>query len=190
MIVGTLAAAYLLTVAQTNVSAASKIVAGAKIQAKEAAVYTTGYYKISYPDGDIERSKGVCTDVVIRALRHAGYDLQSLIHRDMQKRFKTYPRREKQPDWNIDHRRCPNQIWYFKTYGKTLTNLVTADTLKHWRPGDIVYWKLDSGLDHTGVLSDRRNQNGIPLVIHNLGRCAEEDVLQDWKIVGHYRFPK
>lgn len=175
---------------QTPVGAATKVLQGAKIQAREGAAYTVGYFRIGYPNGDIDRNKGVCTDVVIRALRHAGYDLQKLIHEDMRTRFKTYPRREKRPDSNIDHRRCPNQIWFFKTYGKTLTNKVDASTMKHWRAGDIVYWKLPSGLDHTGVVSDRKNSRGEPYVIHNLGQCAEEDVLTSWKIVGHYRYPK
>jgi len=170
---------------------AQKIVEGAKIQAREAAAYTTGYFRIGYPNGDIDRSKGVCTDVVIRALRHAGYDLQKLIHEDMRVRFDTYPRRERSPDSNIDHRRCPNQVWFFKKYGKTLTNKVEPATLKHWQAGDIVYWKLTgSNLDHTGILSDRKNARGEPYVIHNLGRCAEEDVLTSWKIVGHYRYPR
>lgn len=170
---------------------AQKIVEGAKIQAREGAAYTTGYFRIGYPNGDLDRDEGVCTDVVIRALRHAGYDLQKLIHEDMRTRFASYPRRERRPDSNIDHRRCPNQIWFFKSYGKTLTNKVDATTLKHWKPGDIVYWKLTgSNLDHTGVLSDKTNAHGEPYVIHNLGRCAEEDVLTSWKIVGHYRYPK
>lgn len=171
-------------------SASARIVEGAKIQAREAATYTPGYFKIGYPQGDLNRNKGVCTDVVIRALRHAGFDLQKMIHDDMQARFKTYPRRERRPDSNIDHRRCPNQMHYFRKFGKTLTNRVEQATLKHWQPGDIVYWKLDSGLDHTGILSNVRNGRGIPLVVHNLGRCAEEDVLTQWKIVGHFRFPK
>ncbi len=172
-------------------TAAQRIVEGARIQAREGAAYTTGYFRIGYPNGDIGRDKGVCTDVVIRALRHAGYDLQKLIHEDMGRRFSTYPRREKRPDSNIDHRRCPNQIWFFRKFGKTLTNKVDTTTLKHWQPGDIVYWKLTgSNLDHTGVLTDRKNARGEPYVIHNLGRCAEEDVLTTWKIVGHYRFPK
>jgi len=169
---------------------AAKIVAAAKLQATEGAAYTTGYYKIGYPNGDLPRNQGVCTDVVIRALRAAGYDLQRLIHEDMGRRFKTYPRREKRPDSNIDHRRCPNLAWYFKSYGKTLPNAVSPATLKHWQPGDIVFWKLDNGLDHTGVLSDRRNANGVPYVVHNIGKCAEEDVLTTWKIVGHYRYPR
>ncbi|MCC7230130.1 MAG: DUF1287 domain-containing protein [Fimbriimonadaceae bacterium] len=169
---------------------AAKIVEGAMVQAREAASYTTGYFQITYPNGDLPRSKGVCTDVVIRALRHAGFDLQVLIHQDMARRFSTYPRRERRPDSNIDHRRCPNQAWFFRTYGTTLTNKVAPETLKHWKPGDIVYWKLDNGLDHTGVLTSRTNDRGEPYVVHNLGRCAEEDVLTSWKIVGHYRYPK
>lgn len=176
--------------AQPRSTPAHKILEGAKIQAREGAAYTTGYFRIGYPNGDISRDKGVCTDVVIRALRHAGYDLQKLIHEDMKSRFSTYPRRERRPDSNIDHRRCPNQIWYFKKFGLTLTNKVDASTLKHWKPGDIVYWKLTgSNLDHTGVVTDRKNSRGEPLVIHNLGKCAEEDVLTSWKIVGHYRYP-
>lgn len=169
---------------------AAKIVAAAKRQAGEGAIYTTGYYQIGYPNGDLPRNQGVCTDVVIRSLRAAGYDLQKLVHEDMKKRFKTYPRREKRPDSNIDHRRCPNLVWFFKTYGSTLTNTVSRPTLKHWKPGDIVFWKLDNGLDHTGVVSDRVNGQGVPFVVHNISRCAEEDVLTTWKIVGHYRYPR
>jgi len=166
---------------------AGRIVDGALIQARESASYTTGYFRMGYPNGDIDRSKGVCTDVVIRSLRNAGIDLQALIHRDMKNRFSTYPRREKGPDSNIDHRRCPNQIWFFRSYGKTLGIKANPEI---WRPGDIVYWKLDSGLDHTGVLTNRIDPQGFPWVVHNLGRCAEEDVLTKWKIVGHYRYPK
>lgn len=162
---------------------AGKIVEGALIQAREGAAYTTGYYRIPYPNGDLDRSQGVCTDVVIRSLRHAGFDLQRLIHEDMRARFATYPRREARPDANIDHRRCPNQAWFFKRYGRALS------TKGQWRPGDVVYWKLDNGLDHTGVLSNRLNAKGEPFVVHNIGRCTEEDVLRQWRIVGHYRYP-
>jgi hypothetical protein len=146
-------------------SAADLIVAGARAQVGEGAIYTPGYFKIGYPNGDLPRDKGVCTDVVIRALRHAGLDLQKLIHQDMRKRFITYPRRERRPDSNIDHRRCPNQIWFLKKYGRTLTVKVGPTTVAQWKPGDIVYWKLDNGLDHTGVLTDRRNSKGEPWVI-------------------------
>jgi len=170
--------------------AASKIVEGAHRQVAEAAVYTTGYYKIGYPNGDLPRNQGVCTDVVIRSFRAAGYDLQKLIHEDMGRRFKSYPRREAHPDSNIDHRRCPNLAWFFKSHGRTLPNAVSPTTLKTWKPGDVVFWKLDNGLDHTGVISDRVNSSGVPLVIHNISVCREEDVLTTWKIVGHYRYPR
>ena len=171
-------------------SSAMKILEGAKIQVREGAAYTTGYYRIRYPNGDLPRNQGVCTDVVIRALRHAGYDLQKLVHEDMGRRFKNYPRRERNPDSNIDHRRCTNQAWFFNSYGRILTNQVSPVTIRHWKPGDVVFWKLDSGLDHVGIVSDRRNSRGEPFAIHNLGRCAEEDVLTSWKIVGHYRYPR
>lgn len=166
------------------------ILESAKKQAEEGAFYSAGYAKLDYPMGDVPADRGACTDVVIRALRAAGYDLQQLIHEDMKQNFKKYPRRGSKPDPNIDHRRCPNQIFFLKRFGKELTKETEGEHKRSWQPGDIVYWKLDNGLDHTGILSDRRNSSGLPYVIHNLGRCAEEDVLTEWKIVGHYRFPK
>jgi uncharacterized protein len=165
-----------------------KIVAAARSQSGTR--YQGGYVKIGYPNGDVPSNIGVCTDVVIRALRGAGYDLQKLIHEDMRRNFRSYPRREARPDSNIDHRRVPNQMHFFGKFGKKLTTKVDARSLREWQPGDFIYWKLDNGLDHTGVVSDRKNRQGIPLVIHNLGTCAEEDVLTSWKITGHYRYPK
>ncbi len=161
---------------------ASKIVEGARLQLVEPAAYTVGYFKLGYPNGDIPRSKGVCTDVVIRSLRHAGFDLQKLIHDDAKANRAAYPRIQKL-DTNIDHRRVPNQAVYFTRNQKRLS-------LFAWRPGDIVWWKLPNGLDHIGVLSDRRGQSGELMVIHNIRTTAEEDVLNKWKIVGHYRWIK
>ena len=168
---------------------AAKIVAAAHTEAKESAVYTVGYFRIAYPNGDLPRSQGVCTDVVIRALRGAGYDLQKLIHEDVVKHFRSYPRRETHPDSNIDHRRVPNQMHFFSRFGQTLTKKTDASHLKEWQPGDLVYWKLPSGLDHAGVLSDRLGPTGLPMVIHNLQVCREEDVLAAWTIQGHFRYP-
>ena len=174
----------LLQVARVPVSGvAGRIVAGALLQAQVGAAYTTGYYRLKYPGGDLPPDKGVCTDVVIRALRHAGYDLQKLVHEDVARRKSGYPRRGARADSNIDHRRCPNQAWYFRRHGRTLS----LDG--NWKPGDIVYWKLPNGLDHTGVLSNRLNARQEPFVVHNIGRCAEENVLRAWRIVGHYRYP-
>ena len=169
---------------------ADKIVAGAKAQIGDA--YNPAYVSITYPNGDMPRGTGACTDVVVRALRAANHDLQRLIHEDMRRNFRAYPKKWglRRPDRNIDHRRVPNQMRFFERHGLALTQEVTPKTLAKWRPGDIVCWKLDSGLDHTGVLSDRRNENGLPLVIHNLSVCAEEDCLTRWKITGHFRYPK
>ncbi len=169
---------------------ADKIVAGAKKQIGD--IYDPAYVRIPYPGGDVPRGTGACTDVVVRALRAAGYDLQRLIHQDMRRNFSTYPKKWglRRPDANIDHRRVPNQMRFFARHGVSLTREVSPGTLSQWRPGDVVCWKLDSGLDHTGILSDRRSASGIPLVIHNLSACAEEDCLTRWKITGHFRYPR
>jgi len=171
-------------------STADKIVAGARRQLISPAMYTGGYYRIAYPNGDVPGDRGACTDVLIRSLRNAGYDLQKLVHEDMRKNFSSYPRRESKPDPNIDHRRVPNLIHFFHAYGRKLPGVVTPATLATWKPGDLVFWKLDNGLDHCGVLSDRKNALGVPLVIHNMQMTREEDVLTAWKIVGHYRYPR
>jgi uncharacterized protein YijF (DUF1287 family) len=134
--------------------------------------------------------KGACVDVVIRALRGAGYDLQKLIHEDMAGHFSSYPRRGARPDTNIDHRRVPNERHFFARFGRVLSVRTDGEFARQWQPGDIVSWKLPSGLDHIGVLSDAVNARGLPLVIHNLSRTAEEDVLTSWQITGHYRYPR
>jgi uncharacterized protein len=172
-------------------SLAQKILEGAKKQAAERTAYSPGYVRIAYPNGDVPRERGVCTDVIIRSLRHAGMDLQKLIHEDMKTHFARYPQNWglSKPDPNIDHRRVPNQIFYFSRFGTKPTSEVSAKTLDQWQPGDLVYWKLENGLDHCGVVSDTRNASGIPLVIHNISQCREEDLLQyaKWKITAHYR---
>jgi len=168
---------------------AAKIVEGAKAQLVHPAGYTGKYYSIPYPDGDVPIDKGACVDVVIRALRYAGYDLQKLIHEDMARHLSLYPRHGDTTDTNIDHRRVPNQRCFFSRFGLSLTTRTDGKFANQWHPGDIVTWKLDSGLDHTGVLSDIRDDRGLPWVIHNLSQTAEEDVLTEWKITGHYRYP-
>lgn len=158
----------------------AKIVEGAKKQLVNPAVYDARYQSMTYPGGDVDSSRGACTDVVIRALRNAGLDLQKLVHEDAA--GGNYPRITTL-DKNIDHRRCPNLMVYFGRHDMTLGTKLEAD----WKPGDIVFGKLDSGLDHTGVVSDGVGESGRPMVIHNLSVVKEEDVLGAWKIVGHYR---
>lgn len=162
---------------------AAKIVEGARLQLVNPAFYDNRYASIGYPLGDVGPERGVCTDVVIRSLRHAGYDLQKLIHEDMRRHFSKYPRREAQPDSNIDHRRVPNIAFFFKGHG------VSLPVDRQWKPGDFVVWKMPSGRDHIGVVDDHLSPEGIPLVIHNAGTVTEDDCLQAWTIVGHYRYP-
>ncbi len=172
-------------------SVAKGIATGAKIQAAERAEYFPGYVALKYPMGDLPRDRGVCTDVVIRSLRHAGFDLQALLHKDLVAHFDIYPKSWglKRADYNIDHRRVPNQMCFFGRHGKSLPMALTIKTRSTWQPGDLVYWKLDDGLDHCGVLSDGINAKGWPLVVHNAEICREEDCLASWKIIGHYRYP-
>jgi uncharacterized protein len=167
-----------------------KIVEGARDQLNWGTRYDNAYYRLEYPGGDLPRDKGVCTDVVVRALRQADLDLQQLVHEDMKRAWAEYPRYagHTRPDWNIDHRRVPNLMRFFKRHGLELTK--DPARRDEWQPRDIVCWNLNNGLDHVGVLSDRLSDSGLPLVVHNLGTTTEDDVLDTWKIVGHFRYPK
>jgi uncharacterized protein YijF (DUF1287 family) len=164
---------------------ADKIVAAARAQIGD--VYDASYVRLAYPNGDVARGRGACTDVVIRALRRAvGHDLQRAVYADRRRRG------VKQPDPNIDHRRVRNLRPFFARHAQTLTKQVTPENLAAgaWRAGDIVCWKLPGGLDHIGIVSDRKNAAGVPLVIHNIGpACREEDCLTAWPITDHFRYP-
>ncbi|NLB18507.1 MAG: DUF1287 domain-containing protein, partial [Syntrophomonadaceae bacterium] len=132
------------------------ILLGARQEAKQRIRYDASYASIDYPGGDVAPDRGACTDVVIRAFRNAGIDLQQLIHEDMKADFASYPSKWglNSPDSNIDHRRVPNQIQYFKTHGKSLT-LEVEGHLEEWKWGDVVYWRFPDGRDHCGIISDR-----------------------------------
>lgn len=150
--------------------------------------YDARYERIAYPNGDVPRSRGVCTDVVIRALRAVGYDLQRLIHEDARSHPRRY-RRIDRLDRNIDHRRCPNQVAFFRAHGRTLSHDVARARWSDWKPGDIVFWILDNGRDHVGIVTSSRDRDGKPWVVHNLGGTRHESVLTKWRLVGRYRFP-
>ncbi|BCM93344.1 hypothetical protein IAD21_05235 [Abditibacteriota bacterium] len=169
---------------------ARKIVAAAKTQIGDN--YDASYYTISYPGGDVPTGSGACTDVVIRAFRGADIDLQKLIHDDMKANFRLYPNQWKlgHTDTNIDHRRVPNHIVFFKRFGQTLPIGTTGADLKTWEPGDIVEWKLAGGRWHTGVISDGISSRGLPMVVHNGWKCVEQDALDGWIIIAHFRFPR
>ena len=187
-------AARTATRTATPLSRTDKIVAAARAQLGIS--YDASYVKIAYPGGDVAKDRGVCTDVIVRALRAVGHDLQKLMHEDMKRNFSLYPSRKKwgltRTDRNIDHRRVPNQMVFFRRFGKELTREVSSKTLAQWQAGDIVCWDLTGkgGPPHTGIVSDQKNERGVPLVIHNLGGCREEDALTAWKITGHFRYPR
>ena len=169
---------------------AARIVAAA--QSQQGTLYSAAYANIAYPGGDVRADRGACSDVVVRALRGAGYDLQKLIHDDISQNWRAYPKHWglERPDANIDHRRVPNQMIFFARHGQRLTNEVSTRTRAQWQPGDIVCWKTGPRRWHTGVVSDGLNRHGWPLVVHNGSICVEGDCLTRWPIIGHYRFPK
>ncbi|MES1240805.1 MAG: DUF1287 domain-containing protein [Acidobacteriota bacterium] len=150
--------------------------------------YDSGYQKIPYPNGDVPTSRGVCTDVVVRAYRQLGVDLQVRVHEDMGVAWRLYPKNwgASRPDSNIDHRRVPNLATFFTRKGQSLA--VTRNA-SDYKPGDVVTWRLPSGVPHIGIVSDRRSRAGVPLVIHNIGGgTQEEDSLFLFTLTGHYRY--
>ena len=153
--------------------------------------YDGSYYAITYPDGDVPSDVGVCTDVVIRAYRSLGIDLQRLVHEDMSKHFDLYPSEQiwglKRPDTNIDHRRVPNLQIFFKRHGKELP---ISDNAEAFSPGDLVTWMLPGNLPHIGIVTDKIDPiSKNRMVVHNIGRGPKlEDILFTYQITGHYRY--
>ena len=163
-----------------------QIVLDARQQIGQTLYYDPAYTTLKYPMGDVPMIKGVCTDVIIRALRLQGVDLQKLIHEDMKKNFAVYPKKWglKSTDRNIDHRRVPNIMTYFQRQGYEIKD-------KNYKAGDIVTWDLGKGLVHIGIISNQKSLvNSTPLVIHNIGSGTQENnILFEYKITGHYRIP-
>lgn len=165
-----------------------RLVEAARTQVGVTLGYDPAYRRIAYPGGDVPLATGVCTDVVIRALRAQGLDLQQRVHEDMRRHFSAYPRHWglKRPDPNIDHRRVPNLMTWFDRQGLSLK---VGQAAADYQPGDIVTWDLGRGLQHIGIISNRRSREGTPLALHNIGQgTREEDILFRWPILGHYRF--
>ena len=149
--------------------------------------YDSAYVGLAYPGGDVPDERGVCTDVVIRALRLLDFDLQKEVHEDMKRNFAAYPKYWglKRPDKNIDHRRVPNLQTFFKRRG---WGLPVSRNAADYKPGDLVTCLVGDSLPHIMIVSDRRNEEGIPLVIHNIGvGTEEEDCLFTFPLTGHYR---
>ncbi|SHG33653.1 DUF1287 domain-containing protein [Chryseobacterium sp. OV279] len=153
--------------------------------------YDPTYFVLKYPNGDVPADKGVCTDVVIRAYRKIGIDLQKEVHEDMAKNFSKYPKiwGLKKPDTNIDHRRVPNLAVFFSKFG-TAKSIETNPAL--YVPGDIVTWLLPGNLTHIGIVVNKKSADGKRfLIVHNIGGGqVVEDVLFKYTITGHYQYQK
>lgn len=161
----------------------SDIMLGARKDAENRPIYKSTYYTGGYPPD----TEGVCTDVVWRAFKNAGYNLKDLIDEDIKNNVSDYPRVNGKPDPNIDFRRVPNLISFFSRNASSLSTDLSQ--IADWQPGDIVTFENK----HIGIISNKRNKNGIPYLIHNGGqRNREEDILEIYslysKISGHFRW--
>jgi uncharacterized protein len=154
--------------------------------------YDPSYVRIPYPNGDVPADTGVCTDEIIRIYRSVGIDLQKKVHEDMEASFSTYPTQARwglaHTDTNIDHRRVPNLMVFFGREGRKLP---LSSRAEDYSPGDLVTWDLGGNVPHIGMVIDRKSsQSGRYLIVHNIGAGPKmEDVLFNWRITGHYRYP-
>ena len=140
--------------------------------------YQSKYYATGYPDDEY----GVCTDVVAFSLKDSGYDLMDLVYNHVKENRELY--NIDTIDKNIDFRRVVNLDVYFKNTAIVLTNDINK--IEEWQGGDIVVFKK-----HIGIVSDKRNKNGVPFIIHHANPYQihyEEDILEQRDdIIGHYR---
>jgi uncharacterized protein YijF (DUF1287 family) len=166
----------------------TELVAAAIERTNHEVRYDGSYRRIGYPGGDVPLDVGVCTDLVVRAYRAVGVDLQKLVHEDMSSAFSAYPALWglSRPDPNIDHRRVPNLQTFLKRRG---AELPISSNAGDYLLGDLVTWMLPGNLPHIGIVSGIRSASGHPMVVHNIGRGPEiEDALFKFEITGHYRY--
>ncbi|NNG00474.1 MAG: DUF1287 domain-containing protein [Desulfobacteraceae bacterium] len=181
---------FLLILFSANVhgNPGKDLVTAARDQIGKTILYDPSYKVLGYPNGDAAMDRGVCTDVIIRALRSAlDLDLQKSVHEDMALHFSEYPQQWglTSPDKNIDHRRVPNLRTFFRRKGWSLD---ISGTAAEYRAGDIVTCIVPPHLPHIMMVSDKKNGHGVPLVIHNIGAGAqEENRLFEFELTGHYR---
>lgn len=168
---------------------AAKMIASARHRVLLDEKYDPSYFRIGYPGGDVPDDRGVCTDVVIRAYRSIGIDLQVAVHEDMLADFDAYPKKWglRHTDVNIDHRRVPNLQTFFDRHKASVG---ITDVNEDYRPGDLVTWMLPGDVPHIGIVSNRRVLYSTrPLILHNIGHgTAEDDILFTYRITGHYRY--
>lgn len=169
----------------------TKLIENARSQIGQTTLYDGSYQSLKYPGGDLPILRGVCTDVVIRAYRPLGIDLQKLVHEDMKVNFNLYPSKRiwglAKPDANIDHRRVPNLQIFFQHFGLAFNPKVQGES---FQPGDLLTWNLPGNLPHIGIASDRKNlTNSEYLILHNIGSgTQEEDIIGKFELTGHYRY--
>jgi uncharacterized protein YijF (DUF1287 family) len=175
-------------VAQTD-EFAPRLVDAALERLSHTVSYDGSYRRIAFPNGDVPDHIGVCTDLVVRAYRSLGIDLQQLLNEDMTANFAAYPNHwgHSSPDTNIDHRRVPNLRVFFE---RNATVLVNSDRPQDYHPGDLVTWMLPGNLPHIGIVVTGRSSDGLrPLVVHNIGAGpARDDMLFKYPITGHYQY--
>ncbi|MCL2320910.1 MAG: DUF1287 domain-containing protein [Oscillospiraceae bacterium] len=157
------------------------ILLGARKDAENKPRYDGEYFIGGYPPDDM----GVCTDLVWRAFKNAGYSLKDMVDEDIENNKELYPLTDEKPDPNIDFRRVQDLKIYFSRVATSLT--LDIYDIKEWQPGDIVIF----GSYHIGIISDKRFKNGIPYLLHNGGQYNREDnglISFSYDISGHYRF--
>lgn len=167
-----------------------QLVAAAVERPQHEVTYDPGYVGIDYPGGDVPANSGVCSDEIVRIYRAVGIDLQKEVHEDLVKNVSAYPLsnwKQKHPDRNIDHRRVPNLMVFFSRKGESLPITSRA---QDYAAGDLVAWDLGNGHWHIGiVVEEKAALTGRRMIVHNIGAGPKmEDVLFDWKIIGHYRY--
>ena len=165
------------------------LVEAARERTRHREIYDGSYRAIGYPNGDVPSERGVCTDLIVRAYRALGIDLQVLVHEDMLASFEEYPPLWglRSPDSNIDHRRVPNLQRFFERAG---AGVRVTRIPEDYVAGDLVTWMLPGNLPHIGIVSDQRVAGaGHPKIIHNIGAGpVEDDILFEYAITGHYRY--
>lgn len=182
---------FLILGTQNTTDFYARLAEFAELLTQDHVIYTPDYVKIPYPNGDVPAHTGVCTDVVIRAYRKLGIDLQKEVHEDMKAHFSLYPKQWGliKTDTNIDHRRVPNLEVFFARKGQKLPLSKSAND---YRPGDLVTWRLNGKLPHIGIVSNKKSSDGKRrMIVHNVGGGQVlDDVLFAYPIVGHFRYSK
>jgi uncharacterized protein len=192
---------FLSSLAATFVSATQepssgeKIAIAARSQVGVTLSYDPSYLPIPYPGGDVPRTTGTCTDVVIRACRDGlGLDLQKLVHEDIERAYSDYPLQQSHSDTNIDHRRVLNLEAFWRRAGAcrwTASGPTAGDAFPEpLLPGDFITWLIDGHLHHVGIVIVQTS--AVTRLIHNMGGGAQETELETFHAraaKGHYRWP-